>query len=182
VRPKSREHNRSPSRPSNRTIEAEQSSSVAATDPGPSRRRTQAGAVEPQCSFWLEVVDRLDLSVERCTNFTFPIHMAQITHRRGRRPILLLTPAFTRLVLLFVSNAPECHLQHIAGFHSHTHPTYTAAGQEPKPPHANSGSGGTNLGRKNTGELLCLIKIRYSLGRRRATKGCTRQRRWVLML
>lgn len=82
----------------------------------------------------------------------------------------------------FVSNVPKYHLQHIAGFHSHTHPTHTVACQRPKPPHASNGSGGTKLGRKNAGELLRLIKIRHSLRRREATKGRARRRCRVLML
>jgi hypothetical protein len=45
-----------------------------------------------------------------------------------------------------------------------------------------TGSGGTKLGRKDAGELLCLVKIRHSLKRLETTKGRTRRRCWMLML
>ena len=144
---------------------AEQSSSVAATDPGPSRRGHRQAQLS--CGAHFEVVDRLDPSVLCCTVCTsHPIHMVHTTssarsapnppphsrHHSARPPLSSRTPQNT------TSNTSQGS--------THTRSRRTVLLARGRSHHMlATGSGGTKLGRKDAGELLCLVKIRYSLKR-----------------
>jgi hypothetical protein len=133
---------------------AEQSSSVAATDPGPSRRRTQAGAVELRCSFRSSRQTRSVCTVLDCLHI--PSHPHGIHHLIGavgaQSPSSL--PPSLGSSSSFLSNASKHHLQHIAGFHSHTLPTHDVARQGPKPPHASDGVGRDKVGKERRRRVI----------------------------